>query len=266
MSVYNVVFNKPTEGLDEVDHPFPAYKGDSQYVFVSYSHGDSSSVYPELVWLKESGFNIWYDEGIEAGTEWTEALARLAGLAAPSSVTTGGGHDLATAAVAMLRDLGWSERASVLLATEDLPALLRDPDTDGLDTEQRRALAYLAWVEAIRPLPGGGLHARDPVSGARLAPTLVRIGESYKAFGRHKGTIAAVGQGSVRLVRGKGSVRLPVADDVALFGRTGGKSVPTSRLALWPGDLVRYRTNGAGAIDLLELQPPVWRCDPDKAV
>ncbi|MCH7744125.1 MAG: TIR domain-containing protein, partial [Proteobacteria bacterium] len=32
-------------------------------------------MYPELIWLKESGFNIWYDEGIEAGTEWTDALA-----------------------------------------------------------------------------------------------------------------------------------------------------------------------------------------------
>ena len=58
-----------------MDRPFPAYDGDEPYVFVSYSHDNSSAVYPELVWLKASGFNIWYDEGIEAGTEWTEALA-----------------------------------------------------------------------------------------------------------------------------------------------------------------------------------------------
>jgi hypothetical protein len=55
--------------------PFSAYIGDEPYVFVSYAHKDSSVVYPELVWLKDSGFRIWYDEGIEAGTEWTEALA-----------------------------------------------------------------------------------------------------------------------------------------------------------------------------------------------
>ena len=48
-----------------MDRPFPAYKGDEPYVFVSYSHSDASAVYPELVWLKESGFNVWYDEGIE---------------------------------------------------------------------------------------------------------------------------------------------------------------------------------------------------------
>ena len=52
-----------------MDRLFAAYIGDEPYVFVSYSHSDSSSVYTELIWLKESGFNIWYDEGIEAGTE-----------------------------------------------------------------------------------------------------------------------------------------------------------------------------------------------------
>jgi hypothetical protein len=59
-----------------MNRPFSAYTGDEPYAFVSYSHRDSSGVYPELVWLKESGFNIWYDEGIEAGTEWREELAK----------------------------------------------------------------------------------------------------------------------------------------------------------------------------------------------
>ena len=49
-----------------MDRPFAAYTGDEPYVFVSYSHDNSSVVFPELAWLKESGFNIWYDEGIEA--------------------------------------------------------------------------------------------------------------------------------------------------------------------------------------------------------
>ena len=59
-----------------MDRPFAAYTGDEPYVFVSYSHTDSSAVFPQLIWLKESGFNIWYDEGIEAGTEWREELAK----------------------------------------------------------------------------------------------------------------------------------------------------------------------------------------------
>jgi TolB-like protein len=58
-----------------MDRPFPAYIGEKPYVFVSYSHRDSQAVYTELTWLKESGFNVWYDEGIEAGTEWREEIA-----------------------------------------------------------------------------------------------------------------------------------------------------------------------------------------------
>ena len=59
-----------------MDSPFPAYKGDEPYVFVSYSHRDSSEVFPEIIRLRDQGFNIWYDEGIEAGTEWREELAK----------------------------------------------------------------------------------------------------------------------------------------------------------------------------------------------
>jgi hypothetical protein len=52
-----------------VDKPFPVYKGNDPYVFVSYSHRDSLLVFPEIIKIKAQGFNVWYDEGIEAGTE-----------------------------------------------------------------------------------------------------------------------------------------------------------------------------------------------------
>jgi len=55
--------------------PFPAYSGDEPYVFVCYSHDDDRVVYPELSWLKAQGLNVWYDEGISAGLEWSQALA-----------------------------------------------------------------------------------------------------------------------------------------------------------------------------------------------
>ncbi len=58
-----------------MDRPISAYKGDQPYVLVSYSHKESSIVYPELNWLTENGFSVWWDEGIEAGTEWTDELA-----------------------------------------------------------------------------------------------------------------------------------------------------------------------------------------------
>ncbi len=40
------------------------------YIFVSYAHKDSAKVMPLIRGLEERGVRIWYDEGIEAGTEW----------------------------------------------------------------------------------------------------------------------------------------------------------------------------------------------------
>ena len=51
------------------------YEGTSPYVFVSYAHKDSARVLPILEALSQSGFRIWYDAGIEAGTEWPENIA-----------------------------------------------------------------------------------------------------------------------------------------------------------------------------------------------
>jgi len=55
-----------------VDRPFPAYKGEEPYIFVCYAHEDSDVVYPELQRLHDGGVNIWYDEGIAPGHEWTQ--------------------------------------------------------------------------------------------------------------------------------------------------------------------------------------------------
>jgi len=55
--------------------PLPAYEGDSNYFFVSYSHDDSDLVYPEMSWLQDADFKLWYDEGIHIGSVWRQALA-----------------------------------------------------------------------------------------------------------------------------------------------------------------------------------------------
>jgi TolB-like protein len=58
------------------ERPFPAYKGDQPYIFVSYAHEDAEFVYPELKWLNDRGINVWYDEGISPGSRWSDALAQ----------------------------------------------------------------------------------------------------------------------------------------------------------------------------------------------
>ena len=58
-----------------MNKPFRAYSGDLPYIFVSYAHEDSNAVYPEMKWLQDQGFNVWYDEGISPGTVWRTELA-----------------------------------------------------------------------------------------------------------------------------------------------------------------------------------------------
>lgn len=58
-----------------MEKPFTAYQGDGPYIFVSYAHNDAAVVFPEMVRLRDAGFNIWYDEGIRPGSSWREEVA-----------------------------------------------------------------------------------------------------------------------------------------------------------------------------------------------
>jgi hypothetical protein len=53
----------------------PAYQGKDPYVYVCYSHGDARLVLNEIAWLTQRGINVWYDEGIPAGSRWSDELA-----------------------------------------------------------------------------------------------------------------------------------------------------------------------------------------------
>jgi transcriptional regulator with XRE-family HTH domain len=55
--------------------PFEACDPSGLFVFVGYAHDDKAVVYPELLRIRSLGIRIWYDEGIEPGREWPEAVA-----------------------------------------------------------------------------------------------------------------------------------------------------------------------------------------------
>ena len=55
--------------------PYPAYRGKDPYIFISYAHRDSEKVFAEIRRFNEAGFNVWYDEGIAPGNEWTDEIA-----------------------------------------------------------------------------------------------------------------------------------------------------------------------------------------------
>ena len=58
-----------------MEKPFSAYKGTEPFVFICYAHRDNDIVYEDMTRLKQRGVNIWYDEGIAAGSSWRAEIA-----------------------------------------------------------------------------------------------------------------------------------------------------------------------------------------------
>lgn len=58
------------------------YEGSEPYVFLSYAHADAPAVMEIGARLQAAGCRVWYDGGIEVGSEWPEYIAaHLAGAA-----------------------------------------------------------------------------------------------------------------------------------------------------------------------------------------
>ncbi len=51
------------------------YEGSEKYIFVSYCHKDKKHIYPIIERLARDGYRVWYDEGIDPGSEWPEIIA-----------------------------------------------------------------------------------------------------------------------------------------------------------------------------------------------
>jgi serine/threonine-protein kinase len=58
------------------ERPGPAYEGDETHIFVTYAHEDADIVLPQIRWLQDQGFNVWWDEGISPGSAWRAELAQ----------------------------------------------------------------------------------------------------------------------------------------------------------------------------------------------
>jgi Leucine-rich repeat (LRR) protein len=50
--------------------PLPACDKADSFIFVSYAHTDKDEVYPDIRQLQDSGYRIWYDEGITPSESW----------------------------------------------------------------------------------------------------------------------------------------------------------------------------------------------------
>ncbi|MBQ4043089.1 MAG: toll/interleukin-1 receptor domain-containing protein [Clostridia bacterium] len=52
-----------------------AYEGKEPYIFISYSHKNSDQVHRAIEEMQKAGYRVWFDGGIEAGSEWPEYIA-----------------------------------------------------------------------------------------------------------------------------------------------------------------------------------------------
>ncbi len=52
-----------------------AYNGNEPYIFISYSHRDADKVLPIIKGLNFEGYRVWYDDGIDPGTEYADFIA-----------------------------------------------------------------------------------------------------------------------------------------------------------------------------------------------
>lgn len=203
---------------------------------------------------------------IGAGTlrSWTAALARLSGRPAPTGAPIEP-STLSKAALALASDLGWDERAEVLLTAADLDAILRDPRAAALPARERRALAYLVSQGALHPTPDGRWPFDRAPSGATVASALAKIGAAYDALGLDETTFVGADGRSLFVDRRKGRGTLPMASAPRLFTAVGQRSFPVPELQLWPGDRVRFHLDAQGRIDLLELRPPAKGLSDDRS-
>jgi len=53
---------------------FEPYKGEEEFIFVSYHHGDSEKVYDIINALHHKGYRIWHDRDIPMSNEWSNEL------------------------------------------------------------------------------------------------------------------------------------------------------------------------------------------------
>ena len=53
----------------------PCTTEDKPFIFISYAHCDAHLVFPVLEGVAANGYNIWFDQGIEVNTTWSDEIA-----------------------------------------------------------------------------------------------------------------------------------------------------------------------------------------------
>ena len=154
------------------------YEGDLPYVFVSYSHRNMDAALQIISRMVEAGYRVWYDEGIDPGTEWDENIAaHVEGcgyfLALISDEYLG--SDNCKDELNFARDLD-KQRVLVYLEETDLPSgmKMRLSRIQAIHkytyTDEEAFYAKLFRTRGLHLCLGEAPHAQMPVSRPPAAP------------------------------------------------------------------------------------------------
>ncbi|MBO1511347.1 protein kinase domain-containing protein [Metabacillus bambusae] len=61
---------------EDLQTAIPAYEGDEPFIFISYSHADREKVMYFIRCMNESGYRVWYDEGIKINDDYQNTIQR----------------------------------------------------------------------------------------------------------------------------------------------------------------------------------------------
>ncbi len=148
--------------------PFRDYGGQENSIFVSYAHRDAADVYPAIEALHARGFRIWYDEGIEAGQDWADAI----------------GTNLEKASVVLaflsknfvssdncLREIAFAEKNSVPVVSVSIDGVVLPDDlAKKLTVRQITNMADYATYGALADALSPSLERYGTRGGAETAP------------------------------------------------------------------------------------------------
>ena len=143
------------------------FEGKEPYIFVSYCHADKEILYPLFEQMAMDGYRIWYDDGNNAGDDWTtniearleESMVCLAFISGNSSLS----HNCKSEIVYALKC--GKKIVPVLIETTDLPRGLRMQLSHlhylkCADFPHNRALLNKIW-EVNSYIPGEGHNLQE---------------------------------------------------------------------------------------------------------
>ena len=225
----------------------PAYEGKEPYIFVSYAHKDSAVVFRLVEQLNERGYRIWYDEGIEPGSEWPEYIANhLLGAEMVLSVLT----PSAVNSVNCRREINFalSKNKPVLtIYMEDieLPVGLE------LQLSSQQSVLYYTYdseerfldkvetCQYLRPCKRAAGESGLTESGAAESGMAGSGAAESGAAAAHTGGSVSAKAADASAARGKAPVASGTGGSASRAGSSGsGDKLPPSRIALIAGACV----------------------------